>query len=1403
MRICNISFAGLALLTTISLTFAQTTYTWFGGAGLWNEPANWSPNGVPGAGDNAIIGAGTVELTSDVQVEDLIFSSGAITGNANLDITGQMSWMKGSMAGNGVTTINPGAALAISGSDQKDLVQRTLRNQGAISWSGTGEFKLRNHAHIQNEAGALFEIYNNVRMDFVLADSGGSFTNAGTLTKSGSGGETQIDPVFINTSSGVVNAHSGILRFERGDTITASAGTFNISAGNQLVLAERTFVFDGASFDGSGTVRIFDKDSDGSRVKVEATGSGITVNAGVNMELDESGAMFKGDGPVIINGTFTLIQGAISGTGGFTVNGSFDLNGSNSKELDGRTLTIAGAMYRTGSGTFNLTNNAVISIQNGATFDIQTNGTLAFVEPLGGSVVNAGAIVKSAGTDAAIALPLYNTGAIIVNSSTLQLTRGGSHSNTTLTVGAGAFLNFNGGVHFLDDVFLTGGGTVQFSKDSINVVGPGMALDAPTTLAIAGGVLAGDGEVIANGAVEWTGGVIDGSGVFTANSTLNIGGTNNKTLKGRTLANAGAAVWSGNKDISFENGAALMNLPGASFDAQTNQALVAVAPLGGTFHNAGTLSKSAGTGISIIGTSFINSGTVNVNSGTIQVTGGSDQTGVIFTIASGAIFEIKKNTHTLKDITLNGNGTLWFNEPVVTLDGTGLTVNSPAIFTVSGTSSLISGSGPVTVWGTFNWSGGTIGPLSAFTIHAAANLSGGTKTLQSMTLNNYGTMILSGTNNLRLGNLAIFSNEAGAVFDFQGDASVSGVAPAGSFVNAGTLSKSGGSGTSSISVALANTGIVNVSSGTLRFSTTSSFSNHSVNLSNGATVFFDQNSATYTLENLVFSGSGVLSINRSLMNIAGAGITVNSGVALLLGGDGASMFGNGPVTIGGSFTWNQGTISGSAPFILNGASTIGSTNKKTLDTRTLTNNGVITWGGTGNIELTNNAKIANQASGSFLIETDASISFVNPLGGTFENAGLAAKQAGAGVSTIGAHFNNTGVLEANSGELRFTRTLVNDTTGLIRGSATLDLSAATFSNYGSFAPGTSPGILTVSGNYTQGDTAALDIELGGIVVGADYDRLVVTGNAHLGGHLNVNFINGFAPQIGNQFEVLFFVSRSGDFSNINLPDIGIGKAFEVSYTSNTLRLSVVAAGSRANLKLWLEGPYSSYGGGIMQSGLSANGLLPLSQPFGGAPWNYSGAESVPEIPDGTVDWVLVELRSDSTASSKVATRAAWLQSDGTVLDIDGLTPLTFDAPHGNYYVVVHHRNHLSIMSAAALPLNEASPLYDFTTAQSQAYGANPMKELAPGVFGMYAGDANADGIIDAADREDVWRGQNGTAWAYGKSGDLNLDGGIDANDLNLFWRPNLGKTTRVPSAPPAPKSGGKSPLVLHPSLNDR
>lgn len=169
-------------------------------------------------------------------------------------------------------------------------------------------------------------------------------------------------------------------------------------------------------------------------------------------------------------------------------------------------------------------------------------------------------------------------------------------------------------------------------------------------------------------------------------------------------------------------------------------------------------------------------------------------------------------------------------------------------------------------------------------------------------------------------------------------------------------------------------------------------------------------------------------------------------------------------------------------------------------------------------------------------------------------------------------------------------------------------------------------------------------------------------------------------------------------------------------TEVTLTISRVSL----DLTVMLQGPYD---GGTMNTDLYDNGFFPTDQPFNTGPWNYSGSESATPT-STTVDWVLVELRSDE--STLVARSAGILNSDGSLsvsID-DGVYPGVHSGD--DYYIVVWHRNHMPIMSASAQTMPVAS--YDLTDA-ANLFGADPAIDLGSGVYGMIAGDVTVNGRL--------------------------------------------------------------------------
>ncbi len=225
-----------------------------------------------------------------------------------------------------------------------------------------------------------------------------------------------------------------------------------------------------------------------------------------------------------------------------------------------------------------------------------------------------------------------------------------------------------------------------------------------------------------------------------------------------------------------------------------------------------------------------------------------------------------------------------------------------------------------------------------------------------------------------------------------------------------------------------------------------------------------------------------------------------------------------------------------------------------------------------------------------------------------------------------------------------------------------------------------------------------------------------------------------------------------------------------------------------DMKVYLEGPYVS--GGEMSTDLNP-GDLPLSQPYNVAPWNYNGTESVAAIPNSdVVDWVLIEIRDASTAAtatsfSTVGKQAGFLLKDGSIVGLDGSSRIVFNDViiQHNLFVVIHHRNHLDIMSGYPLTKANGYYNYDFSNAEDKIYGGAAgnvqLETFGPGVWGMVAGDGDANGIVEDNDKTGFW------SILVGKSGylqaDYNLDGQTTNTDKNDLWLKNLNRESQVPN----------------------
>ena len=171
--------------------------------------------------------------------------------------------------------------------------------------------------------------------------------------------------------------------------------------------------------------------------------------------------------------------------------------------------------------------------------------------------------------------------------------------------------------------------------------------------------------------------------------------------------------------------------------------------------------------------------------------------------------------------------------------------------------------------------------------------------------------------------------------------------------------------------------------------------------------------------------------------------------------------------------------------------------------------------------------------------------------GTLRTGGListGALNVGGGDLNVLGNFTNNGTVSIQIGRTAYFYGNVNGA-GSYSGPGTAYYLAG-------FSPGNSPASVSFGGNVTLGSSATLDIELGGLTLGTQYDQVHVTSQLTLGGALDVTLINGFTPALSEKFDILDWGSLSGRFSKVSLPALSAGLVWDTNdlYTTGTLSI---------------------------------------------------------------------------------------------------------------------------------------------------------------------------------------------------------------------------------------------------------
>ena len=453
---------------------AATSYTWTGSGndGLWSDNRNWSPMGVPGAGDDATISAAEIITVPDgTTVQSLTISGqGTILSNGSVTITASFNWTN---YGEITTAIDIPVGATANISDPSIYQQRLEANlsvEGSATLSSSqlvlGQTMITNTGTFTLEPGSAISA-------LVCCVNPAQFINKGSV-------------VVPSSSSGMHNATINAVAFT--DSSTASIGSNSVL---DLQVAPSTFAA-GVSFSGAGTLLV-DYNADVQLSGTVNLGSGTTFQVG----SPGLGGVLNGTGTLTgTSSTFSWIAGTLNGAFTAATSVHTNISGSDQKLLQSpggsgsTTLTLAGTT--TLSGTQLVLSGGGAIFNNTGTFTPQAGSTITAQSCCANPAQfnNKGKLIVSVGASNTFSIAdvaFNNSGTVTLKSGTMQFGDPGytqTAGNTVLNGGAltsttSAMLNVQGGK-------LTGKGTITATVQNAALIDPGTTTPGEGLLKIVG-----------------------------------------------------------------------------------------------------------------------------------------------------------------------------------------------------------------------------------------------------------------------------------------------------------------------------------------------------------------------------------------------------------------------------------------------------------------------------------------------------------------------------------------------------------------------------------------------------------------------------------------------------------------------------------------------------------------------------------------------------------------------------------------------------------------------------------------------------------------------------------------------------------------------------------------------------
>ena len=658
--------------------------------------------------------------------------------------------------------------------------------------------------------------------------------------------------------------------------------------------------------------------------------------------------------------------------------------------------------------------------------------------------------------------------------------------------------------------------------------------------------------------------VIQGNNTVGAASVTAAGGFTNR---GRIVLESVGNVQSANL---FVNGGTLVNAETGDIEVRAGS--------GGSrlvrarIDNRGVMELGAATVMDKGGVDHLNSGTINISGGNLTLSQSSTSptftnTGPI-NISPGRTFTVNNGVFTTSAPGIvTGDGSFVLNNMTLNFNGGAIT-DSPLL-----TSSRLNiGSGVMTGGAVFTMRGGgnnlsgTIRGNQSLVIQGH-NVTGGASVTAGSDITNRGKIVLESVGNGQPVTLTV--NGGTLVNAKTGDIEVRAGSGGSRLVraridNRGVMELGAATVMDKGGVDHLNSGTINISGGNLTLSqssTSPTFTNTGpINVLPGRKLIINNGTFSTSAPGIV-TGGGIIETNSVTVNFNGGAITQTPVLK-----SSTLNIGNGVMTGGAVFTMRgggnnlSGTIRVNQSLVIQGHNVTGAVS--VTASSGITNRGRIVLESVGNgqpVTLTvNGGTLVNAETGD--IEVRAGSGGSRLIRAQIDNRGTFNVGANTTVGRSGAaHINDGSMIIDNAAVTVTGTTLTNVPGGTISGAGTLNVSGVSFTNNGRVSPGLSPGVLNLTGNYTQNPTGALDIEIGGLVAGAGFDEFNVSGSAVLSGTLNINLVPGFVPVSGDDFRVLTVLVRIGQFGIINDTALGDGVSFEAVFDPSglTLRASVV------------------------------------------------------------------------------------------------------------------------------------------------------------------------------------------------------------------------------------------------------